>query len=48
MSKSEGLPRRSLYEAQDMDENEYRLVTALMERNDALRVVAVGDDDRNL
>lgn len=35
-------------EAQDMDENEYRLVTALMERNDALRVVAVGDDDRNL
>lgn len=35
-------------EAQDMDENEYRLVTALMERNDALRVVAVGDDDREL
>lgn len=36
-------------EAQDMDENEYRLITALMmERNDDLRVVALGDDDRNL
>ncbi len=35
-------------EAQDMDENEYRFVTALMERNDDLRVVAVGDDDQNI
>lgn len=35
-------------EAQDMDENEYRLVCALMERNDDLRVIAVGDDDQNI
>lgn len=35
-------------EAQDMDVNEYRLVTALMERNDDLRVIAVGDDDQNI
>lgn len=35
-------------EAQDMDENEYRMVCALMERNDDLRVIAVGDDDQNI
>ena len=35
-------------EAQDMDENEYRLVSALIERNDDLRVIAVGDDDQNI
>lgn len=35
-------------EAQDMDENEYRLICALMERNDDLRVIAVGDDDQNI
>lgn len=35
-------------EAQDMDENEYGLITALMERNDDLRVIAVGDDDQNI
>ncbi len=35
-------------EAQDMDENEYRLVRALMSRNDDMRVIAVGDDDQNI
>ena len=35
-------------EAQDMDENEYGLVSALIERNDDLRVIAVGDDDQNI
>jgi len=35
-------------EAQDMDENEYGLICALMERNDDLRVIAVGDDDQNI
>lgn len=35
-------------EAQDMDENEYGLVNALIERNDDLRVIAVGDDDQNI
>ena len=31
-------------EAQDMDANEFSLVEALMERNDELRVIAVGDN----
>lgn len=35
-------------EAQDMDENEFRLVKALMDRNDEMRVIAVGDDDQNI
>lgn len=35
-------------EAQDMDEHEYALVTALMRRNDDMRVIAVGDDDQNI
>ena len=35
-------------EAQDMDENEYRLIRALMSRNDDMRVIAVGDDDQNI
>ena len=35
-------------EAQDMDENEYRLVRALAARNENLRVIAVGDDDQNI
>lgn len=35
-------------EAQDMDEQEYGLVTALMERNEGMRVIAVGDDDQNI
>lgn len=35
-------------EAQDMDGDEYGLVEALMERNDDMRVIAVGDDDQNI
>lgn len=35
-------------EAQDMDGYEYSLVEALMERNDDMRVIAVGDDDQNI
>ncbi len=35
-------------EAQDMDENEFRLILALMKRNDEMRVIAVGDDDQNI
>lgn len=32
-------------EAQDMDTDEFSLVEALIESNDNLRVIAVGDDD---
>lgn len=35
-------------EAQDMDENEFRLICALIKRNDEMRVIAVGDDDQNV
>lgn len=35
-------------EAQDMDENEFMLVEALMKNNDDMRVIAVGDDDQNI
>ncbi len=35
-------------EAQDMSEAEYRLVSALMTRNEEMRVIAVGDDDQNI
>lgn len=35
-------------EAQDMDAEEYGLVSALMERNEDMRVIAVGDDDQNI
>lgn len=35
-------------EAQDMDANEFALIKALMERNDDMRVIAVGDDDQNI
>jgi ATP-dependent DNA helicase RecQ len=35
-------------EAQDMDANEYKLVKTLMERNEDMRVIAVGDDDQNI
>lgn len=35
-------------EAQDMDENEFALVRALMNSNDGMRVIAVGDDDQNI
>lgn len=37
-----------LDEAQDMDINEYNLVRALMDRNEDMRVIAVGDDDQNI
>lgn len=35
-------------EAQDMDENEFALIKALMDRNDDMRIIAVGDDDQNI
>lgn len=35
-------------EAQDMSHEEYALVKALMDRNDDMRVIAVGDDDQNI
>lgn len=35
-------------EAQDMGEEEYLLVEALMEKNEEMRVIAVGDDDQNI
>jgi len=35
-------------EAQDMDADEFRLVKALMRRNEDMRVIAVGDDDQNI
>lgn len=37
-----------LDEAQDMNEDEYKLVCALMNRNEYMRVIAVGDDDQNI
>ena len=35
-------------EAQDMNQEEYQLVRTLMEYNEDLRVIAVGDDDQNI
>ena len=35
-------------EAQDMGEDDYRLVSALMRQNEDMRVIAVGDDDQNI
>ena len=35
-------------EAQDMGADDYRLVSALMQRNEDMRVIAVGDDDQNI
>ena len=35
-------------EAQDMDQDEYALVKALMQNNEEMRVIAVGDDDQNI
>lgn len=35
-------------EAQDMDNNEFGLVKALMTINEDMRVIAVGDDDQNI
>lgn len=35
-------------EAQDMDKDEFELVKALIEKNEDLRILAVGDDDQNI
>ena len=35
-------------EAQDMDEHQFALVQALIEQNEDMRVIAVGDDDQNI
>lgn len=35
-------------EAQDMDQDEFNLINALMEQNEDMRVIAVGDDDQNI
>ncbi|MBN8682400.1 MAG: RecQ family ATP-dependent DNA helicase [Chitinophagales bacterium] len=35
-------------EAQDMNADEFALVKVLMEKNEGLRVIAVGDDDQNI
>ena len=35
-------------EAQDMDADEYELVSVLMDYNEDMRVIAVGDDDQNI
>ena len=35
-------------EAQDMGPDDYRLLQALMQRNEDMRVIAVGDDDQNI
>jgi ATP-dependent DNA helicase RecQ len=35
-------------EAQDMDGNEFSLIKTLMECNEDMRVIAVGDDDQNI
>ncbi|KPP98447.1 MAG: ATP-dependent DNA helicase RecQ [Bacteroidetes bacterium HLUCCA01] len=35
-------------EAQDMNEDEFGLIRALMSKNEEMRVIAVGDDDQNI
>lgn len=35
-------------EAQDMDADEFELINILIERNENMRVIAVGDDDQNI
>lgn len=35
-------------EAQDMDKHEFALIKTLMELNEGMRVIAVGDDDQNI
>ena len=35
-------------EAQDMTEDEFNLITALIDKNETLKVIAVGDDDQNI
>ena len=35
-------------EAQDMDKEEFELIETLIEKNEEMRVIAVGDDDQNI
>src|SRR5688572_16160055 len=35
-------------EAQDMDQEEFELIKVLMDKNEEMRVIAVGDDDQNI
>ncbi|RZJ49971.1 MAG: RecQ family ATP-dependent DNA helicase, partial [Chryseobacterium sp.] len=35
-------------EAQDMDKDEFELISVLMDQNEEMRVIAVGDDDQNI
>lgn len=35
-------------EAQDMDKDEFELINTLMQQNEEMRVIAVGDDDQNI
>ena len=35
-------------EAQDMNADEFALINTLMEQNEEMRVIAVGDDDQNI
>lgn len=35
-------------EAQDMNEDEFNLIKTLMEQNEEMRIIAVGDDDQNI
>jgi ATP-dependent DNA helicase RecQ len=35
-------------EAQDMDSDEFALINLLMEKNEEMRIIAVGDDDQNI
>jgi len=35
-------------EAQDMNEDEFNLINSLMEQNEEMRVIAVGDDDQSI
>lgn len=35
-------------EAQDMNEDEFRLIQALMRQNEEMKLIAVGDDDQNI
>ena len=35
-------------EAQDMDMHEFALIKSLMEKNEDMRIIAVGDDDQNI
>ena len=35
-------------EAQDMDENEFEFIRAMVKENENMRIIAVGDDDQNI